>query len=90
MSKVYNSEVDPRPLMIALAKMAHIEASNIRRMVLVLDCDDLPRLYVETFLEKGKLELPDTELEVAKGPLNTTVMHNEQFRSYAPRPEIKQ
>lgn len=44
------------PLMKQLAKMAGMENAGIKRMVLVLDCECLPTLYVESNLDANKME----------------------------------
>ena len=60
--------VDSIPLMIQLAKLAGIEAGGFRRMVLVLDIDQAPKLYTE-----GLLRVPEGQVVslAADGVLKT-------------------
>jgi hypothetical protein len=65
-------ENDGRALMRQLARMANLEEGLIKKMVLVLDCDDIPRLFVETYLDTDKCqneELVPTKLEVSDQPV---------------------
>lgn len=55
--------------MIAIAEWAGIPKGGFKRMVLVLDIDDIPRLYTEGLIrhEEGKeLQLPPCEVKVAE------------------------
>lgn len=87
------SEEKPRPLnhdtivpMRQLAKMANVEMGLIRRMVLVLDVDDVPRLYTEMFLQQPTEELTPVDLKVEERPIvvNTTTMQNEHLKTSQP------
>lgn len=87
---------DSVPLMKQLAKAANIELAPIRRMVLVLDCDDAPRLFVESFLQGTATdnllsELEKTELVVSNEPMiiDTTTMQNKNWRTSVPKPPME-
>jgi hypothetical protein len=91
----FDSEYDSRPLMRQLAAMAQIPESRARRMVLVLDVDDAPKLYVEQFLDRNvETVLVDTPLVVAHGrvdvtmdggvTVDTTSMQNREYRTCEP------
>lgn len=55
---------DPLPMMKQLAEMAGVPSGLYRRMVLVLDIDDVPRLYCEQYLGQDKtLPFVNTRLE---------------------------
>jgi hypothetical protein len=56
-------------LMRALARLAGIREGASRKMVLVLDVDDVPRLYLENFLYEGPdlTEALAEEMGCAKG-----------------------
>lgn len=81
----FDTLVDSVPLMRQLAKMGNIPESWCKRMVLVLDVDDSPRLYIETFLDaknsKGVALVP-TQLLVEEQPMtvDTTVMQKHTRR----------
>lgn len=62
-------EIDPRPLMRQLARMADMEPAPIRRMVLVLDVECVPTLFVETFLNHNEEQLVNTPLAVSDVPV---------------------
>ena len=80
---------DCRPLMLQIASMANMDYAGIRRMVLVLDVNDIPRLYVESNLDRERsegVELEKTPLDVKLEKVDfkeTTAMQNEMFRTYA-------
>lgn len=80
---------DTIPLMKQLAAMAGIPEGRIRRMVLVLDVNDIPRLFTEGFLTAERsegVELEKVSLEVTDEPIvvNTTTMQNEFFVTKTP------
>ena len=64
------------PLMKELARLANIEHAACRKMVLVLDIEEPPRLFVETYMLSEKPALPETNLEaeVRKIDRPTTIM----------------
>lgn len=76
---------DPVPLMRQLARMAGIgDGVPIRRMVLVLDVNDVPILYTEGFLRGVDEPLAETELRHEEKPVivNTTTMQDERYHTY--------
>ena len=77
---------DSIPLMKQLAAMAKMDASPIKRMVLVLDVDCAPMLFVESFIDDTGDKLADTPLIVSEEPVfvDTTTMQNQKFRTKAP------
>lgn len=89
--KQYDSLFDAQPLMIALAKMAGMEQAGIKKMVLVLDMDSMPTLYIESMMRYEKVEgapegpiLPQTEFDIIHGTvpvIDTTTMVNERLRT---------
>ena len=83
---------DSLDLMRQLAKMAKIDLAPITRMVLVLEVDEIPRLLVESQVDKG-VELGPAQLEVETGPLpdviDLTSIQNKVFKTQIPRPEYK-
>jgi hypothetical protein len=57
--------------MRAISAMAGIEYAQVSRMILELDAnEDIPRLYVETFLQK-EVEIPIVPLEIIAVPCVT-------------------
>lgn len=86
--------VDPFPLMKAVAAAARIPDGLARRMVLVLDVEHEPRLYVDGFLDAGRVDPVIDALAQAglinvkpgpNEPVNTTTVHNERFTTMRPR-----
>lgn len=79
---------DCRPLMIQIAEMANMKLSRIKRLVLVLDIDDIPRVYVESYLKAQPEDhkLVSTKLEVKEEyyAVDTTSMQNQKFRTHEP------
>ena len=81
------------PLMKQLAEMANMEFAGINRMVLILDIDQAPTLYVESFLDVKKcqdVKLAKTDLDVKQGPVeftDTTSVQNELYRTKVPKPQ---
>lgn len=73
---------DSVPLMRQLARMANMPEAGIRRMILVLDFEDTPKLYVETLFRGQEEELVEVRLDPPK-PLivDTTTFLNERFRT---------
>lgn len=73
---------DSVPLMRQLARMASISEGRIRRMVLVLEIGEIPKLYTEGFLTNEEA-LRDTELLVEERSIvvSTTTMQNNQFET---------
>lgn len=65
---------DTLALMRQLARMANMDHAGVRKMVLVLSVDDLPRLFVESFLDRDRCAeemekgLHKVDLEVKSGP----------------------
>lgn len=69
-------------MMLQLAKMANMPEAGIRRMILVLDIDDVPRLYVDTMFRGEEEELVEAPLTPQSlGGVDTTTFLNEQFRT---------
>lgn len=62
--------------------------AGIRKMVLVLEIDKLPTLYVESFLAQEKVKpLTPVKLKVEEGTsLDSTTFHNEVWRTSVPKP----
>lgn len=77
-------------LMKQLATMANMDYAGTKKMVLVLDVEAIPTLYVESYLDRkilGRDELHKIDLNVVKGPVDvreTTTIQNEIFRTYVP------
>jgi len=83
------SYTNTRELMFRLAAMANISSAGICRMVLDLRLDSIPTLYTETRLDREqvhKAELPPVDVNVVRGPIDTTTILNETFRTYEPSP----
>lgn len=83
--------VDSIPLMKQLAEMANMDLAPISKMVLVLDPCDVPRLFIESYLEARedvKLVKVPLEVEVSDEPLlvNTTTMLNKKWITKIPKP----
>lgn len=75
---------DTLTLMKQLARMAGVPEGLHRRMVLVLDVEDVPRLYTEGYLIRDAAEeLSTVALETEEKPVivDTTSMQNERFRT---------
>lgn len=67
----YSMVRDCKPLMLAIAELAGCETMGVSRMVLVLDVNDVPRLYLNSYMrfDKSKVdpdspELPPTEIVI--------------------------
>lgn len=77
---------DPIPLMRQLAEMANMPLALCRRIVLVIYVEDVPRMFIETFLnqDKTKVQLQRTEMVVSDAPINvdTTTMQNDTYRTH--------
>lgn len=67
--------------MMQLARMANMPEAGLRRMILVLDMDDVPKLYVDTLLRGEEEELVATPLEAEELVVDTTTFLNENFRT---------
>lgn len=80
-------ELGSIPLMHQLSEMANIPLALCRRMVLVLDVADMPRLFIETFLNAEKPDVPlvKTELVVSNEPIivDTTTLQNNVYCTHA-------
>lgn len=63
--------LDSQALIRQLAKMANVEAAGIRRMVLVVDVYEPPRLYTEHFLDK----LNSQGVELSPVPMKVEEKH---------------
>lgn len=64
--------VDTAAFMRVLSKMANMDVAPIRRMVLVLDVDAIPTLYVESYLDVERVDvdnLPTLDLTVIEQPV---------------------
>lgn len=84
-------EIDSIKLMRQLAEMAGVEARLFRRMVLVLDVNDAPRLYCESFLYSTDKRLTSegqqiqAQIRGADDPplvVNTTTLQNEKWETH--------
>lgn len=85
---------DSLSLMRQLAKMAGMETAGIQHMILVLDVEDIPRLYTAGLI---RTETPDAQLEIPEGEvishqpipnpivIDATTMQNQIWRSKLPR-----
>lgn len=63
LNKPGSPEHDSRPLMRTLAKLAGLEGTRCRKIVLVLECGCCPVLYAETYLLKsGTAQVTEEEL----------------------------
>lgn len=82
-------ETDTIKLMNQLARMAAIPEGYHHRMVLVLDVDDIPRLFTETFLVKTDEELEAVPLTAEERPIvvDTTTMQNKHMVTKIPLPK---
>lgn len=86
------AESDSLKLMHQLVQMAGLgglpDAPLFKRMVLVLDVDDVPRLYTEGFLEKSEGFTEDVRVYAEEKPVivDTTTMQNQVFRTAVPLP----
>ncbi len=73
--------IDCVPLMKQLAKMANMSEAGIRRMILVLDIDCAPKLYVDSFLRGEEEELVGVEVSPEPLIVDTTTFLNEHLRT---------
>lgn len=95
------TEHDCRILMHQLAHMANISLAGVQRMVLVLDIEDIPKLYVKMLLQESEgflntvpvepitadVEVDPDTYEVKAIP--TTTVHNKTLKTFAPKPSSK-
>lgn len=71
---VGNTMFDSTPLMRQLAAMANIPFGKIHRMVLVLELDDMPRLYTAEYLNQSDQPLASTTLHAAPLDVDPSVV----------------
>lgn len=96
--KVRAPDNDTQTWMLWLAQKANVEYSRCRRMVLVLDIDDVPRLYLETYLQQPGPDAPEMcplpplfVTEEGYGKVNTTLMQDPNGQSEKvedPQPDV--
>lgn len=80
--------LDCVPLMHQLAEMANIPMARCDRMVLVLDVNDLPRLYVSSHLGPAPEKLEKAKIgSVQPLVVDTTTMVNELLNTRVALPK---
>lgn len=95
MPQKYTVKHDPIPLMHQLARMAGIPESRAKRMVLVLDVDACPLLFVEQYLvQELQEELTHTPLQVVDSTddpvvVDVTTMQNKGWTEKLVRDRTK-